>query len=205
MKVSSFMGSVVLAGVFIAVFVGFDFGLFGGAFLTVWWFGTVIKIWMSDISDRSKASLNADYEEALRQLEENPWNSQLRRNVVQVGRKKAQYLQRIAEDNGEGDTYFTETSIRNDIDVICNGKSSSVPGMHSISEEITKLHRLKQDGLITAADLEAIKKRITGGPDNVDQAIRLIRGLGDLRKEGTLTEGEFNIKKWDILSKKLMQ
>ena len=39
-------------------------------------------------------------------------------------------------------------------------------------------------------------------PNHVDQSILLLKNLNELRKQGVLSESEFNMKKWDVLSKR---
>ena len=39
-------------------------------------------------------------------------------------------------------------------------------------------------------------------PDQQQEAARLLRSLYELHRQGVLSQSEFNLKKWDILSRK---
>lgn len=71
----------------------------------------------------------------------------------------------------------------------------------SIADELSKLRSLKDAGALTDEDWEKAKALYLGvSVDKKDKKIELIRKLHDLHKRGALSESEFNMKKWDILS-----
>lgn len=75
-----------------------------------------------------------------------------------------------------------------------------------IAEEIKKLSLLCEEGILTQEELERAKEMFIGRhPNHVDESIHLLRQLRDLQKQGVLSESEFNMKKWDVLSKKEFQ
>jgi hypothetical protein len=73
-----------------------------------------------------------------------------------------------------------------------------------IAEGLARLAALHREGVLTPEELAGLKRRITKRSSGVEDVIRLLRGLKVLEREGVLTEGEFNIEKWDILSKRLL-
>ena len=75
-----------------------------------------------------------------------------------------------------------------------------------IAEEIKKLSLLCEEGILTQEELERAKEMLLGKPPNqIDESIRLLRNLRGLQKQGVLSESEFNMKKWDVLSKRDFQ
>jgi hypothetical protein len=56
--------------------------------------------------------------------------------------------------------------------------------------------------VLTQEEFAGLKRQITDRSSGVEDVIRLLRGLKALEREGVLTEGEFNTKKWDILSQR---
>lgn len=80
-------------------------------------------------------------------------------------------------------------------------------GSLSIAEEIEKLAQLTNEGILTDDELTRAKEMFLGRPpselgQSIDQSLRLLRNLHELKRQGVLSESEFNMKKWDILSKK---
>jgi len=79
-------------------------------------------------------------------------------------------------------------------------------GTLSIADEIAKLSGLTDEGILTQDELTRAKELFLGQPkSNIDQSIQLLRNLKDLQKNGVLSESEFNMKKWDVLSKRDFQ
>jgi hypothetical protein len=76
----------------------------------------------------------------------------------------------------------------------------------SISDELSKLSQLSQEGILTEQELARAKGMLIGKePNHIDQSIELLRSIKSLQKQGILSESEFNMKKWDILSKREFQ
>jgi hypothetical protein len=72
----------------------------------------------------------------------------------------------------------------------------------SVTEELTGLARLHHDGVLSDQEWERAKEMFIGAQKSEqDDAVRLLGDLNSLYRGGALSEGEFNMKKWDILSK----
>jgi hypothetical protein len=72
----------------------------------------------------------------------------------------------------------------------------------SIAEELRQLDKLVREGVLTHDDFERAKEVFLGkAPDKREQTVQVLRSLYDLTQKGVLSQSEFNIKKWDILSK----
>jgi hypothetical protein len=73
----------------------------------------------------------------------------------------------------------------------------------SIAVELQELEGLRASGAITEADCKGAKALLVGAP--VSRARELatqLSTLHDLYKAGILSESEFNLQKWDILSRR---
>lgn len=82
-------------------------------------------------------------------------------------------------------------------------QKEALQGTKSISEELEKLSQLNKEGILTDNDMEKAKELFLGRtPEKTDQSMMLLRNINELRRQGVLTEMEFNMKKWDILSGK---
>jgi hypothetical protein len=78
-------------------------------------------------------------------------------------------------------------------------RSSGIP---SVADELGRLSELRSQGAISEEDWERSKDLFLGKrPDAREQLIIQIRQLHELHKGGVLSESEFNMKKWDILSR----
>lgn len=74
-----------------------------------------------------------------------------------------------------------------------------------IAQEIEKLQHLFLQGVITAEEFERGKTLFLGAPpDKASTAVDLLQNLATLKEQGVLSESEFNTKKWEILSERLM-
>jgi hypothetical protein len=72
----------------------------------------------------------------------------------------------------------------------------------SVAEQLSKLAELKGQGLLDDGDWQRAKDLFLGkAPDEREQAITNLRQLHGLRESGVLSESEFNMKKWDVLSR----
>jgi len=75
-------------------------------------------------------------------------------------------------------------------------------GSTNLSQEIVELNRLMEEGLITEDEFGRAKELFLGKPkDDRDYVVKLLRNLYVLYKTDVLSESEFNMKKWDILSR----
>ena len=73
----------------------------------------------------------------------------------------------------------------------------------SPADEIGKLAVLVKEGVLTTEDFQKAKELLLGRtPDERDLALSNLRQLFALHQAGVLTEGEFRLKKWDILSRR---
>lgn len=76
----------------------------------------------------------------------------------------------------------------------------------SMADEIAKLSHLADEGILSQDELARAKELFLGQPQSkIDQSMQLLRNLKELNKQGILSESEFNMKKWDVLSKKDFQ
>ena len=81
-------------------------------------------------------------------------------------------------------------------------RSAAGAGTGSLAEELKKLSDPKHEWVLTEEDWERAKNLYFGKPNNKkDETVRMLRSLHDLHRSGVLSEGEFNMKKWDILSR----
>jgi hypothetical protein len=72
----------------------------------------------------------------------------------------------------------------------------------SLADEFEKLFQLAHDGVLSSEEFKKAKEAYLGKtPDVRDLAVSNLRQLHSLYKSGVLTEGEFRLKKWDILSR----
>lgn len=72
----------------------------------------------------------------------------------------------------------------------------------SVAAELAALNELKEQGALTDEDWEQAKARFLGQPKSAaDLAAEQLASLYQLHRTGVLSESEFNMKKWDILSK----
>ncbi len=71
-----------------------------------------------------------------------------------------------------------------------------------IAEELEKLAKLVQDGALTPDEWQRAKESILGQPkDKQADAIERVAKLYRVYKSGALSQSEFNMTKWDILSR----
>jgi predicted Zn-dependent peptidase len=82
--------------------------------------------------------------------------------------------------------------------------SSLARNTHNLSEALTRLSGLKAEGIITEEEFERAKSGFIGSSVEIaENSIGILRQLHSLLQSGVLSESEFNMKKWDILSKKI--
>jgi hypothetical protein len=97
------------------------------------------------------------------------------------------------------------TDFGNHLRTLVNTREVS-SGTVSIADEIAKLAQLANEGILTQDELSRAKTLFIGMPPNkIDESIHLLRQLKDLHRQGVLSESEFNMKKWDVMSKRDFQ
>jgi hypothetical protein len=82
-----------------------------------------------------------------------------------------------------------------------NRRAERVP-TERLAEELAELQELVNRGVLTAEDWETAKRNLLGAPrDRVAECAASLEQLHALMKRGVLSEAEFNMKKWDLLSR----
>ena len=151
---------------------------------------------------RAKEALEKDvfenetkYKQALTLLQNNPSNPVLRNQVRNLGKWLAlNYSEK-----------YSEQSLTNDLMVCLSGHGNGGGGS-SVAAEIQKLGVLYSKGLITQEEFERGKALFLGSPpDRAKKTLEALGSLYRLMKQGALSESEFNMKKWDLLSGKLIK
>lgn len=72
----------------------------------------------------------------------------------------------------------------------------------SLADEVDKLGRLLDEGVITEGEFAKAKEVYLGrSPDKKESGIIQLQQLYSLFRSGALSESEFRTKKWDILSR----
>lgn len=75
-------------------------------------------------------------------------------------------------------------------------------GGAGVATELEKMAKLVREGVLNNDEWERAKLMLLGKPqDKREDAFRTLRKLYDLYKSGVLSQSEFNMKKWDILSR----
>lgn len=93
----------------------------------------------------------------------------------------------------------------NDIQAACAAAAVVHIPQPTSANQIQALADLAHAGIITPDEFSQAKAGIIGKPaSQVEEATKLIQQLHGLYKQGVLSEGEFNLKKWDVLSKRLI-
>ena len=161
----------------------------------------------------STRRLKKAYYDSLRKLKKQPNNPDFREEAVRLGRKYA-----AKAKDWRGRSTFDETMLTNDLFAACaratTGEATvakvevtnpeALPGL-SVAEEIDKLEQLFLTNVITMEEFERGKTLFLGAPvDKAASAVELLQNMDALRKKGVLSQSEFNMKKWEILSERLL-
>jgi len=97
---------------------------------------------------------------------------------------------------------WSEQRLANDLSVLSPtvvNSSSSV----SIATQVEKLGELYKKSVITQAEFERGKALFLGSPPDIAaQTLNVLDGLHKLKINGALSESEYNVKKWELLSGK---
>lgn len=167
--------------------------------------GAILRnYWQEQLAEAQRA-----YEDALLNLKQHPNNPDFREMTLRLGRIYSSLANR---------SIFDEMALMNDINAACaratvgentvaNVKvmNPSAMGGKTIAEEIEQLGKLFLAGVITAEEFERGKALFLGAPpDKAATAIELLKNLDMLKKNGVISESEFNVKKWEILSERLI-
>jgi hypothetical protein len=170
----------------------------------MWLIGGVIFYWIISAMARTRIDARNEYKAALAALENDPTNVALRKAALEKGRVMSRLYRGLHRDSTGTDAAAAlqeEARVRNDIDAV---SSLSTGNALSYADELGKLAALQKDGVISMQEFANLKARLASKPSNVQDVIRLLRGLKELKNEGVLTPGEFDMKKWDILSKRIL-
>ena len=107
---------------------------------------------------------------------------------------------------GGSETYFSIFDNANEFVKACEAAFQgkvTVEQAKMVGDAVSRLASLLDDGLLTQEEFERAKKGFVGEPASKgDEAVGLLRQLFSLMKAGVLSQGEFNMKKWDILSQR---
>ncbi len=106
---------------------------------------------------------------------------------------------------GGNETYFSTFDNANEFVKACEAAFQgkvTVEQSKMVGDAVSRLALLLEEGLISQEEFERSKQGLIGQPTSKgDEIVGLLRQLHSLKVAGVLTEGEFNMKKWDILSK----
>jgi len=182
-----------------------------------WLFGSlgilVLIIAIAALKENAKETAKRNYKTSLEKLKRDPNNPDLREKTLELGR----YYSNLMRDR-KGHTIFDEVALANDINAAC---ARATVGQHSVgkvevtnpialggtsaAEEIERLGQLFLQGVLTAEEFERGKAMFLGAPpDKAASAVELLQSLNSLKVKGVLSESEFNVKKWEILSERLL-
>jgi hypothetical protein len=88
------------------------------------------------------------------------------------------------------------------VDLLKAKVSAGAPKPIGVADELGKLAALKEEGILTDEEFQRSKALFVGAtPDQQSEALDLLRQLHALQRSGVLSEMEFNMKKWDVLSR----
>jgi len=148
-----------------------------------------------------------EYKATLSLLQNKPSNSELRNKVIELGRWLIQHDNMLGEDEikFQRRRQYSEQSLANDLTICLSGRSESILEPKSVADEIKKLGELVSSNIITREEFERGKSLFLGSPPDKSQKILdVLANLHRLRQQGALSESEYNMKKWDLLSGKLV-
>ena len=148
-----------------------------------------------------------EYEQILMKIKNNPSDSNLRLEARRIGKwLVAHYPEK-----------YTEQSLANDLAAVLGTHSGAGVMKVEITNpellrpvdtaaQVEKLGQLFLKGMITAEEFERGKALFLGSPPDVaKKTMETLDDLYRLQQKGALSEGEYNIKKWDLLAGKLIK
>jgi hypothetical protein len=146
------------------------------------------------------------YEQILERIKNNPNDGNLRLEARRIGKWLTSHLPQK----------YTEQSLTNDLIAVIGGHPDGKGVVKveitnpeklqpvDVAEQVEKLGQLFLKGVITAEEFERGKALFLGNPPDVARkTMETLDDLYRLQQKGALSEGEYNIKKWDLLSGKL--
>ena len=88
------------------------------------------------------------------------------------------------------------------VDLLKARVSTGAPKPIGVADELSKLAALRDEGVLNDDEFQRSKALFVGStPDQQSEALDLLRQLHSLQRSGVLSEMEFNMKKWDVLSR----
>ena len=148
-----------------------------------------------------------EYERLLEKIKNNPEDRSLRLDVRKVGKWLVANMPQ----------QYTEQSLTNDLLAVLGAQTgadvlkveiTNADKLNpvDVAEQVEKLGQLFLKGVITAEEFERGKAMFLGNPPNVAQlTMETLDDLYSLKQKGALSESEYNVKKWDLLSGKLIK
>ena len=161
-----------------------------------------VGLFLGTIHDNTVKNAEKKYKASLHELEMLPNSPEARRKVIQHGREY--YVLLLPGDS------LSEARIQTDILASIAGATIGEGNYQkiridtgSLTDEINGQAELARRGVITADEFEIGKNNLLGNKtDKIDEKTKSLESLFQLKNQGVITEGEYNLKKWDILSKK---
>ena len=118
----------------------------------------------------------------------------LRSELLNVGRN----LRTLNPFNNE----WNEQRLANDLAVLSSAAVHSGSSVN-VAAQIEELGKLYKSGIITQEEFDRGKALFFGSPPDVAaKTLSILDGLHKLKTNGALSESEYNVKKWELLSEK---
>lgn len=115
------------------------------------------------------------------------------------------YWEGLKEDIVTASAWFDEGKVFTEKFKEAVAKKEVASSSASVVDELQKLAQLTKEGILSQEEYDRAKNRLIGvSSSQVDEATKLLRQLHVLRVQGVLSESEFNMKKWDVLSQRLI-
>lgn len=145
-------------------------------------------------------SLKRSYTDALDRVKDNPNSPDERAQAIKIGRQliKCKAMTEMALSQDLDAATAAATIGEGNAQRVTLKTSNDAPD--GIAAEIAKLSELHTAGIITRDELD-LGKNYLFGHDKTDELAKKIKTLHDLKQQGAITDGEFNLKKWDILAR----
>jgi len=120
----------------------------------------------------------------------------LRSELLNVGRN----LQKLTLNPFNSE--WSEQRLANDLAVLSSAAVHS-GSSGNVAVQIEKLGELYKSGVITQEEFDRGKALFLGNPPDVAaKTLNILDGLHKLKTNGALSESEYNVKKWELLSGK---
>ena len=196
------MGDFWTMPIFFLIFSVIVILLSSGVFLLV--FGTAIWAIYNNVVNGRK--YEQEYERLLEKIKNNPEDRSLRLELRKVGKWLVAHLPQ-----------YTEQSLANDLAAVLGAQTgadvlkveiTNADKLNplDVAEQVEKLGQLFLKGVITSEEFERGKAMFLGNPPDVaQQTMETLDDLYSLKQKGALSESEYNVKKWDLLSGKLIK